>query len=136
MTSFLKQRQDQNKSHAYRTIYGIHRNCEDQMQQVFQQLAQAAEGPNVGNMREELFLKAIQTKNDCYARNVCPAAYADALQCVLSPERVTSGACKGFVTLFWFFVLLIIHFDQACLVLCLNVFLRFGKKQLMRKLKG
>jgi len=93
MTSFVRARQQQLKSQSYQTLFGIQRNCEDQMKRIFE-LADSPDLGGGGPMREELFLRAVQSKNDCYARNVCPKEHAEALQCVLSPERVGSGACE------------------------------------------
>ncbi len=94
MTSYLRTRHQ--KSPAHQTLFAVQRGCEPQIQTVLQMLA-AADQPSQGHAaqsaREEQFLMAIQAKNDCYARNVCPSQHQEALQCVLEPERVAGGKC-------------------------------------------
>ncbi len=97
MTSFVRSRQQQNKSASYQAFFGIQKGCQEQMRRLFEVVE--SEGSSNNNtpaqLREELFLRAVQAKNDCFARSICPSLHADALQCVLRPEKVASGACRS-----------------------------------------
>ena len=44
MTSFVRARQQQLKSQSYQTLFGIQRNCEEQMKRIFE----LADGPDLG----------------------------------------------------------------------------------------
>jgi hypothetical protein len=93
MTSYVRSRQQQLKSQSYQTLFGIQRNCQEQMQRLFELLERPADV--AAPLREELFLRAVQSKNDCFARSVCPPAHSAALQCALDPERVAAGKCDS-----------------------------------------
>ncbi len=45
-----------------------------------------------------LHQKAIQSKNECLARALCPAQYNAARECILEPARVGSGQCDALLT--------------------------------------
>lgn len=51
-----------------------------------------------GETHETLHLKAIQAKNECLARALCPSQYAAARECILDSGRVGSGKCDALFT--------------------------------------
>ena len=93
MTSYFRSRQQ--KSPTYQVIFGIQRGCEQRMQRILELLSEAnvEMGGAAAAAREEQFLRAVQAKNGCYARTVCPAQYQEALQCALDEERLGAGRC-------------------------------------------
>lgn len=91
-------------SPTHRGVFAIQNNCQDALRAMLdaarlvdEQSPTMPVGPN-GETAQQLFHLAMQRKNECFARALCPGPYATALQCVLDPQRVATGACEASLT--------------------------------------
>jgi hypothetical protein len=119
-------------SAANRGFFALQGLCKDPIRRLFDmQRIMSESGPGVmagpnGETQEMMFQKAIQLKNECFARALCPAQYVAAYECILDPARVKGGKCedalKQVILCMW-----VCHGLSESLDRCRIVEMHFGK---------
>ena len=77
-------------SAALNGFMGMQSQCQEAMAHLFDMVN--APGHAGGEMA---FQRAVQRKNECFARALCPGPVAAAHECVLDPQRAARGECDA-----------------------------------------
>src|SRR5262245_35366669 len=84
----------QETSATHRGFGSMRKECDSAVRNMIELQQLRVSGANM-NLEpfQTRYHRAVQQKNTCLARALCPAQYAAAAQCILDPTRVEGGSC-------------------------------------------